>query len=458
MDIQKEELKINNQFQGKKIGIWGFGVGGQSAARFFAEFGCNLSVLDANETVQDKVAQFSIQGIHFYFDFQKEVFFEQNDFIFVSSGVDIAMHYTTYRSKFIFELDIFAQFWKKPIVAITGTLGKTSVTTFLAQMLTNYGLRVALGGNIGVGCFDLLAQQDESDLAVLELSSFQLQYCQQFWPTVGIFTNFYPNHLDRHTSESEYFEAKYSMFARNDTTRSVMPLALFDRIAQKNHRFDTTIFFSDALANCPADISLLYLKDNAVWLYQNSAQSRIIRLAQLPPVTFATNWAILVGALIQLGIDPCIIASLCNNLAPIEHRVELVAKINEVTFYNDSKSTTIQATRAAIEKLQDTPIHLFLGGLSKGVDRSVLLEQLNGHVYFVYCFGAEAEQLFSFCATYNISARAFATLDAAFEYCIAQVKPGHQVLLSPSGSSYDLFLNYEERGKHFKKLVKSYDH
>lgn len=457
MQIQKEHTAAHNQFHGKKLGIWGFGVGGQSAARFFAQLGCQISVIDVQDAVQEKVAQFSIKGIHFYFDFQKEVFLQESDFVFVSSGVDIQMHYPTWRSKCIFELDIFAKFWKKPIVAITGTLGKTSVTTFLAQILTNAGKRVALGGNIGVGCLDLLATQEACDLAVLELSSFQLQYCQKFCPSIGIFTNFFPNHLDRHTSEAEYFDAKYSMFARDDQTHAVMPLNLYDHIRQKaNTPVKRTVFFTDKQPDFFDIARLVYIKHNALWLYQNNVHTHLIELAELPAITFATNWAILAAALLHLGIDPMHMDALCNDLAPIEHRMELVAEINGITFYNDSKSTTVQATHAAVEKLQGKPIHLFLGGLSKGVDRSVLLERIQGKVAFIYCFGTEAEQLFAFCCAHNVSAYTFDSLESAFAFCTTKVKSGDQVLFSPAGSSYDLFKNYEERGKCFKNLVINY--
>jgi UDP-N-acetylmuramoylalanine--D-glutamate ligase len=140
------------------------------------------------------------------------------------------------------------------------------------------------------------------------------------------------------------------------------------------------------------------------------------------------------------------------------HRLEKVATIKGVDFYNDSKSTISASTLAAVTKIQHAhrPIILFLGGLSKGVDRSELVRNLAGKVNFIYCFGTEAAQLKGFCEMYNIPASAWEKLDDAFEALTLQMKPHDQVLFSPAGTSFDLFANYQERGDYFKKLVTHY--
>ena len=157
------------------------------------------------------------------------------------------------------------------------------------------------------------------------------------------------------------------------------------------------------------------------------------------------------------GLDHSRSGDLLADFPGLPHRLQFVAEHDGLRFYNDSKSTTTTSTRAAIEKLQGKSIIVFIGGLSKGVDRAHFIKELKGKVKHVYCFGAEAETLRTYCATNNIPAQDFATLDDAFEACVNKVTPQDCILFSPAGSSYDLFKDYEERGNYFKKLVRDYN-
>ena len=138
------------------------------------------------------------------------------------------------------------------------------------------------------------------------------------------------------------------------------------------------------------------------------------------------------------------------------HRLEKIGTINNVIFYNDSKATTTASTWAAVQKLKNKPIHLFLGGLSKGVDRAPFIIQLKDAVKYIYCFGKEASELYKMCKNNDIPAMHFATLNDALDTCVTQIEPHDCVLLSPAGSSYDLYENYEHRGNHFKELIATY--
>lgn len=446
-------------YTNKKIGIWGYGLIGRSAVHYFSQFNCQISVMDNKESVNAELQMLSFP-VTFYKQQDRDTFFLMNDFIFSSSGIDILIPYATHKHKWLFELDLFYDAWQKPIVAITGTIGKTSTTTFLSHILTKHGLKVATGGNIGVACFDLLPGQNKYDLAVLEVSSFQLQHCKRFAPTLAIWTNFFPNHLDRHADEQEYFDAKYSML-KNGTIdqKTVLPIDLYPSILSKGYSLDRTVFFSAA---CPSTqlISALpnniffYIHNHTIMMQHNNVRTPIITVDALPPVTLPINWVLLCATLFQMNIPPQKIETLAQHTQPVEHRIEKVATINGVDFYNDSKSTTVQATLAAVQKIHDRPIHLFLGGLSKGVDRTFLIEQLVDKVSYIYCFGKEALFLYDMCIRFGIRSHACATLDEAFNMCLKLIQCGDQVLLSPSGSSYDLFKNYEERGIYFKNLVK----
>ena len=169
------------------------------------------------------------------------------------------------------------------------------------------------------------------------------------------------------------------------------------------------------------------------------------------PISYPANWQIIEAAsnILNLKIDNINFDDL--NLP--DHRLDLVATINGIEFYDDSKSTIGEATLAAVEKLKDRPIILFIGGLSKGVDRSNLIKNLYGKVSQVICFGAEAEKLYSSCQENKIISSAHKTLEDGFQFALKKAQPESRILFSPAGSSYDLFKDYKDRGKKFRELV-----
>lgn len=158
-----------------------------------------------------------------------------------------------------------------------------------------------------------------------------------------------------------------------------------------------------------------------------------------------------------MGLDLCALPNHINAVALPEHRMEkIVATSRDIVFYNDSKSTTTTSTHAAIGKLSGKSIILFVGGLSKGVDRAHFIKELKDRVKEVYCFGAEADILNAYCVMYGIASQPFSTLDDAFDVCVKNVTTQDCILFSPAGSSYDLFKDYEERGNYFKTLVRNF--
>ena len=167
---------------------------------------------------------------------------------------------------------------------------------------------------------------------------------------------------------------------------------------------------------------------------------------------FAVNWLIVEKALSLLGVAQQPLSA----IQPIEHRLEHIAVIKGVVFYNDSKSTIPASTLAAVKNVTAKRIMLFLGGLSKGIDRTPLIAQLANKSIHVFCFGKEAEQLHAICAVNSIPSSSSANLDDAFALCVQTAGSGDCVLFSPAGSSFDLFENYEKRGEKFKQLVNTY--
>jgi len=346
----------------------------------------------------------------------------------------------------------------------------------LSKILKSERLALWVGGNIGAPMLDLLLQKNYVDAAVLELSSFQLENCKIFSSELAIWTNFYPNHLDRHKTLELYFQAKKQLITlQNEKQHALLPLCLLNMLKPLS-QFDCQInFFTscepsiDCLNQLKLNMNIFYLKNQKIikLFFQHGTwhQEHIGSIEKLACMTFDENALIIYSALYilkQLAKQDTTFACFnsidTNNIKlqighNLDHRLEKVTTLNGVDFYNDSKSTTIASTFAAVKKLSNRPVLLLLGGLSKGVDRTSLIEKIKDQVKKVYCFGKEAKQLGKICLAKSIPCASFIDLDRALDACFKNAIAGDQILLSPAGSSFDLFKNYKDRGDHFKKLI-----
>jgi UDP-N-acetylmuramoylalanine--D-glutamate ligase len=438
------------------IGIWGYGIVGQAAARFFYKRGIPFAVMDKNSAIKDLVAQ-NFTDVPFFNESESKAFFNAVDTILPSPGVDIRFHYASIKSKLTTELDIFFTELQKPIVAITGTIGKTSITHFLSSLLQEYRIPIATGGNIGIPTLDLLDNKT-AHYAILELSSFQLEYIAQFVPDLAIWTNFHPNHLDRHASPEEYFAAKYQLIAlQTNSQRALLPVTLIPWLERFGYPQSTLYFFSTHYNKLLHDLSYKHpvftCKDQKISVITKGDVLPLVDSATLPKTTFLENWLVIVSTLHLLNMPLDEVPAYAQKILGVEHRLEKVAVINNIIFYNDSKSTTIASTLSAVKELADKRIILLLGGLSKGVDRTPLIHALPAHVKHVAIFGKEKDELQQMCWDTQKASSAHSTLEMCLEYAKKIAVPGDVILLSPAGSSYDLFANYEERGRRFKELV-----
>lgn len=417
---------MENQLKGKKIGIWGFGKTGQSALSFLSSFSPSLTVLEDKELDSFQKQLLQGHGAQLVTPELTPQFIELNDIIVPSPGVNLAP-YSDFEHKFVAEVDLFGQWVKKPVIAITGSAGKTSVTTLIAQILNFLGKKAIAAGNIGKPMLDVLADQDRYDYIVLELSSFQLEHAKTFAPTIATILNIFPNHLDRHGSMQEYIEAKGKLLRyQTDEQYSFLPMDYIDAFG------------------------MLPRQQKVCWV-GNSNYNDIIK--ELSDITCAENWNIILAILEHLGYEPEEVLPYKDLLAIPAHRVEFVTTKNGVDFYNDSKSTVPESTLQATSRFSQKPIVLLLGGLSKGADRSLLIKQLPKNIKYIICFGKEAAELDGFCKKAKKESSACTDLEEALQAALTIAVSGDVVLLSPAGSSYDLYKNYEERGNHFKKLV-----
>jgi len=485
------------------IGIVGFGVVGRSILTFLNEKKgqavnqddhdiMHVSVWDARLLSGDEQAFIKDYGaaVADPSAVSLEEFLKKNDYIVASPGIDLNA-YQQYSNKFLCELDFFSTFFAKPTIAITGSLGKTTITKLLGNLtslvsylpqseqsrfIQHFGgqekISSVVGGNIGIGMLDLVGQQEAYDLGVLELSSFQLELNKKFSPDIAILTNIYANHLDRHQTIAAYGDAKLNVMRYQRPGQvAVLPFDLLVGDTVPNTSLLEIKSKVCVVASHLPDQSelkkikreeyfLFYAHENVLWtttVKQGICDQplQLFDLRVLPSVTFLTNWLQVLTTLYVLGADlPALEQYFMAQGADFllddhHHRVEHFVTINGVEFYNDSKSTVIQATQAAVEKLSANgkPLILIVGGLGKGVDRSPLMTYLRSvkNLKKIYCFGKDCS-VFSSCAY-------FPTLEETVADIATIMQPGDQVLFSPSGTSFDLFKNYEHRGKVFKELV-----
>lgn len=442
----------------KKIGIWGLGIVGKSAIEYFYHKNCTLEVLDQRIPSAQEYEFLKAYNATFIGQEHLLSFLENNENILPSPGIDLRP-YNHFKHKWLAELDLFGKECITPIIAITGSVGKTTITHLLSQLLQANGKKVFTGGNIGKGLLDSIACANQADYVILEVSSFQLEHCTSFAPYFAICTNIHANHLDRHGTLDNYKNAKLRMFAHQKIgDQALVPLELYNDISQKIKDRHPFHFFSNSVSS-NANFSLYdfhnfyFLHNQNLMMNYQTSSLPIVDFSDAFSITYQENLIILAAALHILGILQERFTEILRNQILPQHRLEKIATIDGIDFYNDSKATIPQATLAAVKKIKDRPIILLLGGVSKGVDRSDLIYQLINHVRFIVCFGKEAPQLKHCCDTYKIPALSVETLDQAFKELPYIMKSPDQILFSPAGASFDLFTDYQARGHYFKTLV-----
>lgn len=358
-----------------------------------------------------------------------ELFWKNHDWIVASPGIDIRRWAASYPEKVLGELDLFAQAFErrhKPadIIAITGTVGKTTITHLCGELLRAQGKNVFVGGNIGVGMLDAVDNED-IETFVLEVSSFQLEYMRSFRPSIAIWTNLFENHLDRHGTLEGYRAAKARLFAQQRAGDcAILPTELIP-----------------ALGNYQGEI----IPDGYP-----------VPLSEIPAYSYQSNWFIIAALAWRMGIDPFAALRMLAAAKLPDHRCTPIATINGVTYYDDSKATVIEATRAALAAIPAQRIVLLFGGVSKGVDRASLLHTLPLARTVIVPFGGEAKMLHTACVGLGLAVLApCATLEDAVAIAHAHAKSGDAVLLSPGGASFDLFKDYGARGLRFREIVDS---
>jgi len=450
----------------KRVLVVGLGRSGVASALFLKARGARVTVSDtkSGDELRNEIPTLLDHGIAVETGGHGERTFRGQDLIVVSPGVPVdapaLMQARALGEEVIGEIELASQFLPGPMVAFTGSNGKTTTTTLTGEILTAGGFPTLVGGNIGTPAISLVERAKPETVIVLEVSSFQLETIQTFRPKVAVVLNVTPDHLDRHKTFEAYTDAKARMFENQRIDDFAVLNADDPTCVAMAQRTKAQVFWFSRQKEVRQGA---WVRDGNI-LFRDSdgqvknGQREIMPISEVP-LKGAHNLenvlaAACVGAL--MGCEAKKIRQAVHDFKAVEHRLEFVATIGGVDYYNDSKATNVDATIKALESFPAN-IHLILGGKDKGSDYTVLNELLQKRVKRVYTIGAAAEKIESqIASSRNASVEVVhaETLENALRKAHAVAVPGDVVLLAPACASFDQFKNYEHRGQVFKEIVR----
>lgn len=418
-----------DQLRGHTAVVLGAGTSGIAAVRLLSKMGASVRVLEKSEAAAAKIP--ADMGFEVRVGEHRAEHFAGADLVVLSPGIARSKVAALLPAgvQVVSELELGSWFVSEPIIAVTGTNGKTTTTTLIGRILEENGRKVFTGGNLGTPLCEYLLGAEQADILVLEVSSFQLQNSPSFHPRVGVLLNFSANHLDYHESMEEYLDAKLSMFAHmDDRDLAVAPLSMKDELEGRGFTNARRVYFvASPRFTCPA-LPGEHNRENMEAAY------------------LACRYFGLTQDDVQRGID---------GFSSLPHRIEAVAEHRGVLFIDDSKSTTVDSMIAAIRS-QDRPVRLLAGGVFKGGDLGLVLPLIREKVRAVYLFGRSREIFEAAWSECGKDMTWDATLEEAVFRAAADARNGECVLLSPATASFDLFANYKERGKTFQRTVREW--
>ena len=350
------------------------------------------------------------------------------------------------------ELELAIREIEGPVVAVTGTKGKSTTATLIAEILRRDGRPVVLGGNIGQPLISLVEKVKKDSFVVVEVSSFQLETAESLRPRVAVLLNVTPDHLDRHPSFEAYREAKERIFTNQEQGDWAViyggnPLTM----AMGSRSRSQKIYYSlDCMGE---EVPHMCVKEGWIVRHEDAFTSEWIPLESIPiPGEHnVENVMAAAAAAATLGVQAEAMRDAVANFPGIPHALERVAEIAGVSFYDDSKATNVAAAQAAIASF-DEGVILVLGGRSKGADFETLLDSVKGKVKLVLALGEAKEQIAEMLGS-EVAVVLCTGLREVVERAFEHSEPGDTVLLSPACASFDMFADYAERGRLFREEV-----
>jgi UDP-N-acetylmuramoylalanine--D-glutamate ligase len=445
------------ELKNKNVVVLGLGRSGMAAASLLRRDGARVVVRDEGDggVLKERANRLRQLGIRVELGnrFDSST---QFDFAVLSPGIaperPIVREIVTRKTPVLSELELAYRFCVCPIVAITGTNGKTTTTELIAAVLEGCGQRAVAAGNIGHAFSDAVDEGVGLDALVLETSSFQLEKIEQFRPHVAVLLNITPDHLDRHGSMKEYARAKAGIFL-NQTSEdfAVVAVPALRWLRKIGWEIRARIITVSA-GGQEADLWLDWVDGQTIWSRVPECRGILMRMEEtnLRGLHNAENILATLAAGLALKLPVTQMRDAICSYCPQPHRCEFVASVNGVTYVNDSKATNTDAVEKALRSLAG-PVVLIAGGRDKRLDFSTIKEVVAEKVKLAVVIGETQEKI---CRAWSeVSCLRASSMAEAVRVATSHARSGDTVLLSPACSSFDMFENYEHRGNEFKRCV-----
>ncbi len=456
-----------SKYKGKKVLIFGFGVSGVAVAKYLVKLGAHVTVTDMKprEALLDSISACEELKLEYELGKHESKVLHAVDLIVVSPGIPLTLKLLQEARELNIpmtsEIELAVDAIEEPIIAITGTNGKTTTTALIGEMFKADGKSVFVGGNIGRPLLDYVREGQKADVLVVELSSFQLEWAHQLIPAVAVFTNLEEDHLDRYPDMAAYTAAKKRLLKACDRNTFVVLNRDNSNIARFQDENPGKLFW---FTKVNPQIERGDFAENFSGAYWDSRTKKIIakigggeELYDLSSFRLfgEHNRENLLAAIVAtriMGVSSSAIQKVIQSFKAVPHRLEFVRKKDGVFFFNDSKGTNVMSVLKSLSSFNSNPIILIAGGKDKGGDFSPLVDWVKKKCKILILLGEAKEKINraigDYAETYLVG-----TFEEAILLAYQKSRSGDIVLLSPGCASYDMFRNFEERGDYFKKLV-----
>ena len=447
------------EFNNKNIVVVGAGISGIAVAAILAGKGASVTLNDnkKEEALLHDVSPAREAGVHIALGYQDNSILEGADMLVISPGVPVTIPLVREAEArhipVIGEVEVAYQLCKAPMVAITGTNGKTTTTTLLGELVKTAKDDVVVGGNIGMALSKETEAVSEDGIVVAEISSFQLERVQDFCPTVAAILNVTPDHIDRHGTVDNYRLTKERIFAQQGEGDYVVLNYDEPVVREMKERVPSTVFYfsrKEELTNG------MFVKDGAIVLNWNGETTAVCPLAdlQIKGDHNVENALAACSVAFLAGVKIADMRAVLAGFGGVEHRIEPVRELDGVGYYNDSKATNPESSIKALEAFSDG-IVLIAGGHDKMTDLTEFMTKIKERVTHLILIGEAAGRFREEAEKMGVTSIIDAgfSMEEAVKIAREKAKAGEAVVLSPACSSYDMFNNFEERGREFKRFV-----
>jgi UDP-N-acetylmuramoylalanine--D-glutamate ligase len=448
------------ELKDKRVLVVGLARTGMATALFCAARGATVTASESRAEVEigDVVARLRAAGVTLELGGHQERTFLEQDLIVPSPGVPAdAPLLLVARNKGIAiwsEIELAYRFLQGKLIGITGSNGKTTTTSLVEHILKTAEIPTLLGGNIGTPLISCVDRMSETTVTVVELSSFQLELIDKFRPNISVWLNLTLDHLDRHPTMNAYGAAKARIF-ENQTPEDSAVVNADDAASVPYVPKHPRVYWFSRKQRLEHGA---YVRGEEIVFRREGKEESVLPYRDIPLIGEHNleNVLAAVAATRLAGADAAAVAKGVRSFAGVEHRLEFVAEIGGVRFYNDSKATNVDATLKALDAFPGRVL-IILGGKDKGSDYTVLQRPLREKAVLALLIGAAAEKI-DRQITGSVAIERAGTIERAVEIASHAVRPGDVVLLAPACASFDQFQNYEHRGRVFKDLVRQLEH